>query len=111
MGAVQRRLNSVSWFVYLLRCSDNSLYCGITTDLDRRLETHSAGKGARYTRSRLPVQLVWFSEKPNKSEACQEEYRIKRLQKDEKELLLASEQRREQYRITVEQKKARRVAT
>ena len=101
----------MSWFVYFLRCSDNSLYCGITTDLDRRLEAHSAGTGARYTRSRLPVQLVWFSEKPNKSEALQEEYRVKRLRKDEKELLVASQQGRENYRLRVEQKPAGSVAT
>ncbi len=99
------------WFVYILRCSDNSLYCGITTDLDRRLEAHSAGKGARYTRSRLPVQLVWFSEKPNNSEACREEYRTKRLQKDEKELLVASDQGTVQCRIKVEQKKGERAST
>ena len=101
----------MSWFVYLLRCSDNSLYCGITTDLDRRLEAHSAGAAARYTRSRLPVQLVWFSEKPNKSEALKEEYRIKRLQKDEKELLVASQQGSENSRLRIEQKPARKVAT
>jgi putative endonuclease len=80
----------MSWFVYVLRCSDESLYCGITTDLDRRLHAHGSGIGARYTRSRLPVQLVWFSEKLNKSEALREEYRIKRLRKDEKEILVAS---------------------
>ena len=101
----------MSWFVYFLRCSDNSLYCGITTDLDRRVEAHSAGTAARYTRSRLPVHLVWFSEKPNKSEALQEEYRVKRLQKDEKELLVASQQSRENSRLRDEQKPAGRVAT
>ncbi len=101
----------MSWIVYILRCSDNSLYGGITTDLDRRLEAHSAGTGARYTRSRLPVQLVWFSEKPNKSEALQEEYRVKRLQKDEKERLVASQQGRENYGLRGEQKTAGRVAT
>ena len=84
----------MSWFVYVLRCSDNSLYCGTTNDLDRRIGAHRAGAGARYTRSRLPVHLVWFSQKPNKSEAFQEEYRIKRLQKAEKELLVASQQGR-----------------
>jgi putative endonuclease len=101
----------MSWFVYFLRCADNSLYCGITTDLDRRLEAHSAGTGARYTRSRLPVQLVWFSEKPDKSEALQEEYRVKRLRKDEKELLVASQQGRENYPLRVEQKPAGKVST
>jgi predicted GIY-YIG superfamily endonuclease len=57
------------------------------------------------------VQLVWFSEKPNKSEALQEEYRIKRLQKDEKELLVASQEGRENSRPRIEQKPAGRVAT
>ena len=55
----QESSRMMSWFVYILRCSDNSLYCGITTDLDRRIEAHNSGTGARYTRSRLPVQLVW----------------------------------------------------
>jgi putative endonuclease len=101
----------MSWYVYFLRCSDNSLYCGITTDLDRRLEAHSAGTGARYTRSRLPVHLVWFSETPDKSEALKEEYRVKRLRKDEKELLVASQQGRENSRLRDEQKPAGQVAT
>jgi putative endonuclease len=78
------------WFVYILRCSDNSLYCGSTTDLDHRVEAHNAGTGARYTRSRLPVQLVWHLKKASKSQAFKEEFRIKRLQKGEKELLVAS---------------------
>jgi predicted GIY-YIG superfamily endonuclease/nucleoid DNA-binding protein len=80
----------MSWFVYLLRCSDNSLYCGTTTDLDRRLEAHNGGTGARYTRSRLPVRLVWHLQVTGKSEAFKEEFRIKRLDKAQKELLVAS---------------------
>ncbi len=80
----------MSWFVYILRCSDNSLYCGATTDLGRRIEAHDSGAGARYTRSRLPVRLVWHVQTKSKSEAFKEEFRIKRLQKDEKELLVAS---------------------
>ena len=80
----------VSWFVYIVRCSDNSLYCGITTDLNRRIEAHNSGMGARYTRSRLPVQLVWHAQTKSKVEAFKEEFRIKRLQKDKKELLVAS---------------------
>ncbi len=81
---------AMSWFVYILRCSDNSLYCGITTDLGRRTEAHNLGAGARYTRSRLPVQLVWHVQTATKSAAFKEEFRIKRLQKGEKELLVAS---------------------
>ena len=79
-----------SWYVYLLRCSDSSLYCGATTDLERRLQEHNEGTGSRYTRSRLPVRLVWSSEILSKSEAYREEYRIKRLSKSEKEKLVES---------------------
>ena len=75
------------WYVYLLRCSDGSLYCGTTTDLERRLQGHNDGTGSRYTRSRLPVRLVWSSETLSKSAAYKEEYRIKRLTKTAKEML------------------------
>jgi predicted GIY-YIG superfamily endonuclease/nucleoid DNA-binding protein len=80
----------MSWFVYIVRCSDNSLYCGTTTDLDRRVAAHNSGMGARYTRSRLPVQLVWHLRTTSKSEAFKEEFRNKRLQKAQKQLLVAS---------------------
>ena len=75
----------MSWRVYLLRCSDGSLYCGATTDIQRRLTEHSRGVGSRYTRTRLPVRLVWSSGELTKSEAFKEEYRIKRLSKTMKE--------------------------
>jgi putative endonuclease len=75
----------MSWRVYLLRCSDNSLYCGTTTDIERRLAEHNQGVGSRYTRSRLPVRLVWSSGELTKSESFKEEYRIKRLSKVMKE--------------------------
>jgi predicted GIY-YIG superfamily endonuclease len=75
----------MTWRVYLLRCSDDSLYCGATTDIERRLQEHNQGKGARYTRSRLPVELVWRSGELTKSDAFREEYRIKRLSKVAKE--------------------------
>jgi predicted GIY-YIG superfamily endonuclease/nucleoid DNA-binding protein len=78
----------MSWFVYILRCSDNSLYCGATTDVQLRTESHNTGTGARYTRSRLPVRLVWYRKTASKSEAFKEEFRIKRLHKAEKELLI-----------------------
>ena len=67
------------WVVYLVRCSDNSLYCGVTNDLDSRLAAHNAGKGAKYTKSRLPVKLVCVSHGMSKSEAFKLEYRIKRM--------------------------------
>jgi predicted GIY-YIG superfamily endonuclease len=81
------------WYVYLLRCSDNSLYCGTTTDLERRLQEHNDGTGSRYTRTRLPVRLVWSSEKLTKSAAYSQEYRIKRLTKAAKERLVADRTR------------------
>ncbi len=102
LGSIESEKDKVmSWFVYVLRCSDNSLYCGTTNDLDRRVEAQRAGTGARYTQSRLPLQLVWFSQKPNRSEAFREEYRIKRLPKYKKELLVASQQGRENYGVRV----------
>jgi putative endonuclease len=75
-------------FVYLLRCSDASLYCGWTFDLELRLEAHRAGKGARYTRSRLPVELAAVFEMPDAASARREEARIKQLTRDEKLALI-----------------------
>ena len=64
LGRVRKGKKVMSWFVYILRCSDSSLYCGITTDLDRRFEAHSAGTGTRcHWIPRLAVHLVWFKEK------------------------------------------------
>jgi putative endonuclease len=73
-----------NWLVYLIRCSDNSLYCGITNDIKNRLIEHNSGKGAKYTRSRRPVELVGVGPKMTKSEALKLEYRIKRLPPDKK---------------------------
>lgn len=73
-----------NWVVYLLRCSDNTLYCGITNDLDSRLIGHNSGKGAKYTRSRRPVELVGISPEMTKNEALKMEYKIKRLPADKK---------------------------
>ena len=82
----------MSWFVYMLRCSDNSLYCGVTTDVGLRVEAHNTRNGARYTRSRLPVEFVWHLPVASKSKAYSEEFRIKRLRRSVKELLVASQQ-------------------
>ena len=76
-------------WVYLLRCADGSLYCGWTPDVDARLAAHQAGRGARYTRSRLPVELVWSAQAADRSAAQREEARIKRLSRAEKLALLA----------------------
>ena len=66
------------WVVYLLRCVDNSLYCGVTKDLEKRVNAHGIGKGAKYTRSRTPVQLLANSPAMTKSKALKLEQRIKR---------------------------------
>ena len=75
-------------FVYILRCGDGTLYTGWTTDLDRRLRAHRAGTGARYTRSRLPVELVLAIRQPDATSARREESRIKRLPRAAKLALL-----------------------
>jgi len=72
------------WHVYILRCRDGSLYTGITTDLDARLRAHNAGKGAKYTRSRLPVALAWSAAAKSESVARVREARIKALSRTEK---------------------------
>lgn len=78
-------------FLYILRCGDGSLYTGIALDLERRLAQHRAGKASRYTRSRLPVELVWFREVESWSAALREEARIKRLNRAAKEVLVSGE--------------------
>jgi putative endonuclease len=70
--------------VYLLRCRDDSLYCGWTSDLDRRLVAHRAGRGSRYTASRLPVELAFVQPMADRSAALREEARIKRLTRPQK---------------------------
>ena len=80
-------------FLYILRCGDGSLYTGIALDLERRLAQHQAGRASRYTRSRLPVTLVWRREVETWSAALREEMRIKRLTRAEKEALVQGEPR------------------
>jgi len=73
------------WYVYIVKCRDGSLYTGVTTNLIRRVVEHNQGKkGAKYTRSRRPVQLVWSCTAENRSEAQKEEARIKKLTRKEK---------------------------
>jgi putative endonuclease len=74
----------VSAYVYLLRCADGTLYCGWTTDPDRRLAQHQRGVASRYTRRRLPVEMVWTRECDDRSHALREEWRIKQLTRPEK---------------------------
>ncbi len=83
-------MRGVPW-VYLLRCRDGTLYTGAAVDLTRRLGEHEAARASRYTRSRLPVELVWSVEVESWSAALREEARIKALRRAEKELLLAAQ--------------------
>jgi len=75
-------------FLYILRCGDGSLYTGIALDVERRLAQHRAGRASRYTRSRLPVDLVWSRQVDSWSAALREEARIKRLSRAAKEALM-----------------------
>lgn len=71
-------------YVYILKCKDESLYTGWTTNLNNRIKTHNSGKGAKYTRARLPVELVYFEEFEDKIEAMKREYAIKQLTREKK---------------------------
>ncbi len=72
-------MNKREWVVYLIQCSDDSLYCGITNNLKNRLAAHNLGRGAKYTRFRRPVTLVGVGSKMTKSEALKLEYRVKKV--------------------------------
>lgn len=80
------------WSVYLLRCADNTLYCGITTNLIKRLRQHNGELvgGAKYTQNRQPCELAYFEIHENRSDASKREYEIKRLPKKAKEQLISS---------------------
>ena len=71
-------------YVYLVRCADSTLYCGWTTDLEKRVRAHNSGQGAKYTRSRRPVKLVYAEEFEEKQEALSREWHLKRLSRAEK---------------------------
>lgn len=79
----------MSWFVYVLQCSDNTLYTGVTNDLERRLEAHQKGVGSKYTRGRIPVHLLAYKELPNRSEAQSIEHQVKNLNRKRKLQLIA----------------------
>ena len=77
------------WYVYIVKCSDNSLYTGITVDLERRVEEHNTSKkGAKYTKSRRPVHLVYSEKQQDRSSASKRESAIKKLSRSEKLILL-----------------------
>ena len=94
-------MNKKKWVVYLVRCSDKSLYCGISNDYKGRLIEHNSGKGAKYTRSRRPVELVGISPEMTKSEALKLEYCIKQIPADKKIEALT----RKENEMTISKKK------
>ncbi len=80
-------------YTYIVKCADGSFYTGWTTDIERRLKCHNAGKGAKYTRPRLPVELVYFESFETKEEAMRREAAIKKLSRERKEQLVAQWQK------------------
>ena len=76
------------WYLYILRCKDNTLYTGITTDVEKRLEAHRSGKGAKYTRGRAPLELVYQESCGSHSNALKREAEIKKLPRTAKEMLV-----------------------
>lgn len=79
-----------AWFVYMLRCRDGSIYTGCTNNIQKRLATHNSGKGARYTRARLPVVLAYVEQAVSYSAALKREYSLKQFTKSAKEKLIDS---------------------
>lgn len=77
------------WFVYILSCADDTLYAGVTTDAEARLAKHNEGIGAKYTRTRRPVELVYLESASDRSAALKREHAIKRMSADEKRRLIA----------------------
>ena len=77
----------MAWFCYLLQCGDGSLYCGMTNNPGKRLQAHNRGKASRYTRSRLPANLVYLENCGDRAAACARENAIKRLSREEKRSL------------------------
>ena len=78
------------WYVYMLQCGDDTIYTGIATDVQRRLEQHRAGTGAKYTRGRGPLKLVYMASCGNHSQALKTELQIKKLSRNEKLALIST---------------------
>ncbi len=98
------------WFVYILRCKDKSLYTGITTDLKNRVLKHNQGKGAKYTRSRRPVKLVWSEKTKSESSARKKEAQIKNLTRFKKLELISFSYGQKANRISLSPKQPSRLS-
>ena len=81
-------------YTYIVECADGSLYCGWTNNLEKRIADHNAGKGAKYTKTRLPVKLVYYEEFDTKEEAMSREWHIKQLTHEQKRKLIESNERK-----------------
>lgn len=90
MTEKKRIAKSGAWLLYILKCRDNTLYTGITNDLPRRLAQHNNGTASRYTRSRLPVKLIYQERCRGRSSALKKEYKMKQLSRKEKEAYIGS---------------------
>ena len=88
------------YYTYILKCSDKTLYCGYTNDLEKRVDTHNKGEGAKYTASRLPVRLVYFEEFPTRSLAMKRECQIKKLTRGEKLKLIGENENGTQHDVS-----------
>ena len=77
-----------NWYLYILRCADGTLYTGITTNVERRLEAHRSGKGAKYTRGRSPLELAYREECGSHSDALKRELLVKKMSREQKEQLI-----------------------
>ena len=78
------------WYLYILRCGDGTFYTGITTDVDKRLEAHRSGRGAKYTRGRAPLEVIYRECCRTHSDALKREMEVKRLSREEKQALIFS---------------------
>ena len=95
-----KRKRKAIFFVYMLRCNDHSLYTGYTTNLNDRLKKHNNGEGAKCLRGKRPVKLVWSRAFPSLRCALKTEYKIKQLNKTEKELFIVSKFQSQLYKIS-----------
>lgn len=86
-------MENKKWCVYMLECSDSTIYTGITNDLERRIKVHNSGKGSKYVKTRLPVKLVWSIESENRSEASKLEIKIKKLSRVQKINIIENKKR------------------
>jgi putative endonuclease len=90
MGAAKKRKKkAAAWLLYILKCRDGTLYTGITTDLLRRVRQHNDGRASRYTRSRLPVKLLFSEPCRSRSQALKKEYAMKQLSRKEKKAYIS----------------------